>query len=225
MAKNSPSYDDEIDILDLVLVFFSHKWKFILLGLLGLILALPYTYQLEPRYETKFKIQLNHPLYDHNKLIRSSNIQELLNKSELNPNLLPNYNFNKKRNIFVVVTEERDVRPMVTEIFVSALKNGLSDLKMMAKNLTGYENKPIILNNNNNLNWTNENIARLDLDETVKDFKISFSKTKTLNPSPLRHGAIGLFIGLVLAFCWMIASISIRQIALKKQGTVSSKLK
>jgi len=222
MPKNSPRYDDEIDLIDLILLFFSHKGKFILLGLLGLILGLAYTYQLEPRYETQFKIQLNHIFFDDASLMKSSNIQELLNKSKLNPKLFPNYTYDKKNDLFLVVTEERDVQPMVTETLVSGLKNTLSNLKTIAASLKGFDNRPVILENNNNLSWTNEDVARLDLDEVVKNLKVSFSETKLLNPSPLRHGAVGLLIGLVLALCWMITSITIRQIALKKTGNRKS---
>ena len=63
MANNTRSYDDEIDLIELVQVFLSHKTKYIVLGIIGLILGLVYTFQHEPRFETQFKVHVGHPAF------------------------------------------------------------------------------------------------------------------------------------------------------------------
>jgi hypothetical protein len=62
---------------------------------------------------------------------------------------------------------------------------------------------------------TNSDIANLDGAEVVESLAVSFSKPKTLYPDPLKHGVIGLCLGLVLGFMWMVLAILVRQ--LKKQ--------
>jgi hypothetical protein len=72
----------------------------------------------------------------------------------------------------------------------------------------------VILNNNNNLTWTNQDIAKLNPDQVAQSLKMSFSNPKALYPKPLKHG-VGLFIGLVLAFMWMMVSLLIGQVRQK----------
>ena len=117
MAKNTPNCDDEIDLIELIEVFLTHKTKFVLLGTVGLLLGLGYSYQHEPRYETQFKVVIGYPAFTTNNLIDSTSIQALLNTSELNRGKLPNYSYNKKKNVFVVVTKGGEVQNMVTETF------------------------------------------------------------------------------------------------------------
>ena len=65
MAKNTPISDDEIDLIELIEVFLTHKAKFIILGIVGLGLGLAYTLLHEPRYETEFKINIGHPAFSN----------------------------------------------------------------------------------------------------------------------------------------------------------------
>ena len=217
MAKNTPSYDDEIDLIELVQVFLTHKTKYILLGLVGLILALVYTFQHEPRFETQFKVHVGHPTFTNVFLIQSSAVQELLNASELNQNILPRYQFNQKTGLFTVTTEAQAATEVVTEVFTEALRQNLMQLKQVAESFKGFDNKPVILNNdnNNNISWTNQDIAKLNIEPVVQSLTIIFSEPKTLYPQPLKHGVIGIFVGLVLAFVWMLAALIIRQLKSK----------
>lgn len=208
MAKNTPAFDDEIDLIELVQVFITHKVKYILLGLVGLILGLLYTFQLEPRFETQFKIHIGHPAFSNKFLTGSSSMQVLLDESELNKKNLPNYSFNTKTELFTVVTSTEGAPQVVSEVFTNAMQQEVEKLKGIASSFEGFDNKPVILNNNNNnnnnLTWTNKDIAKLNIDQVVQSLKVSFSDTKVLYPNPLKHGVVGLFIGLVLAFVWMI---------------------
>ena len=223
MAKTTPTSDDEIDLIELIEVFIKHKGKFIILGIVGLGLGLAYTFQHEPRFETDFKVNVGHPAFSNSFLINSAGVQEILNKSELNKKTLPNYSYNKKTHLFKVITKTDDVSQGVTDLFTEALMQELDTLKMIAGSFEGFDDKPVILNNNNNnrtsnsnnLTWTNQDIAKLNPEQVAQSFKVIFSEPEVLYPKPLKHGVIGIFIGLVLAFFWMMADILMRQLKKK----------
>ena len=219
MAKNTPAFDDEIDLIELVQVFITHKTKYVLLGLVGLALGVVFTFQHEPRFETEFKVHVGHPAFSNQFLTRSSAVQALLDEGELNKKNLPHYSFNKKTELFTVVTSIEDAPQIVSELFSNAMQQEVATLKGIANGFEGFDNKPVILNNNNdnnnNLTWTNKDIAKLNNDQVTQSLKVSFGAPKALYPNPIKHGVIGLFIGLVLAFMWMMASILIAQVRQK----------
>jgi len=221
MAKTTPISDDEIDLIELIQIFLTHKGKFIILGIVGLSLGLAYTFQHEPRYETDFKVIVGHPAFSSSFLINSAGVQEILNTSELNKKTLPNYSFNKKTQLFKVTTKTDDSSQGVTDLFTEAMMQELDNLKKIAGSFQGFDSNQVILNNNNNndnnnnLTWTNQDIAKLNPEQIAQKIKVSFGEPKVLYPKPLKHGVIGIFIGLVLAFFWMMADILVRQLKKK----------
>ena len=217
MAKNTRSYDDELDLIELVQVFITHKTKYILLGFVGLILGVAFTFQHEPRFETQFKVHVGHQTFTNGFLTESSAVQELLNASELNQNILPHYQFNRKTGLFTVTTEVEAATEVVNEVFNGAMRQELMQLKQVAGSFEGFGTKTVILNNNNNVTWTNQDMAKLNPDQVIQSLKISFSEPKVLYPKPLKHGVIGIFIGLVLGFVWMMSVIVIRELSRQKK--------
>lgn len=220
MAKVPQKFDDEIDLIELIRIFLNHKSKYILLGLLGFLLGLGFTYHHEPRYKTTFKYYIGHPIFTYNTLLNSEKLQELLNTSAVNNNYLPNYHFNKKSKIFTVITTKDNIKEEVTEILKQALVFEIDQVKRLAQNLESFDNKQEIFSINNNITWTNQDIAKIDADEVVKSLKLSFGKTQALYPKPVKHSVIGIFIGLLLAFGWMLFMI-IRSNMLKQSRTES----
>ena len=159
--------------------FLTHKIKYILLGLIGLILGLVNTFQHEPRFETVFKVHIGHPALTHYFLIYSSHIQEQLNTSELNPHQLPSYSFDNKTEVFTIISEESETSEAVTQMITEAMENELIQLKEIASYFEGFDNKPVILNNNNNnnnysnnLTWTNKDIAKLNQDQVLESLNL-----------------------------------------------------
>lgn len=216
MAKNTSTNDDEIDLIELIQVFLTHKAKFIILGIVGLGLGLAYTLQQEQRFETDFKVIVGHPAFSNNFLINSAGMQEILNTSELNKKIIPSYSFNKKTQLFNVTTKTDDVSQKVTDLFTEALMQELDTLKRIAGSFEGFDSNQVILNNNNNtLTWTNKDIAKLNPEQVAQSVKVSFGEPKVLYPKPLKHGVIGIFIGLVFAFFWMLSALIIRQLKSK----------
>jgi len=112
------------------------------------------------------------------------------------------------------VTSAEDAPLIVGEVFTSAMQQEVATLSGIATSFEGFDNKPVIINNNN-LTCTNKDIAKLNPDEVTQSLKVSFGAPKALYPNPIKHGVIGLFIGLVLAFMWMMASILIAQVRQK----------
>ena len=215
MAKTTPSSGDEINLIEIIEVFLTHKTKFILLGVVGLLLGLGYSYQHEPRYETQFKLVVQHPAFTTNELINSTSIQELINTSELNRDKLPNYSYNKRKKVFVVVTKGGEVQNMVTETFENALKEQVVKIKQQAQDFKGFENNQVIINHKTGLQFNNQDLAKLNSDQVMNSFNLSFGSPKALYPKPLKHGVIGIFVGLILAFLWMMADILMRQLKKK----------
>ena len=216
MAKNTSTSEDEIDLIELIEVFLTHKTKFIILGIVGLSLGLAYTFQLEPRYETDFKVIVGHPAFSNDFLINSAAMQDILNISELNKKIIPHYSFNKKTQLFNVTTTTDDVSQGVTDLLTEALMQELDSLKRIAGSFEGFDSKQVILNNNNNLTWTNQDIAKLNPEQVAQSVRVSFSEPKVLFPNPKKYGVIGIFMGLVLAFLWMMADILVRQLKKNK---------
>ena len=218
MAKNTPISDDEINLIELIEVFLTHKIKYIALGIVGLSLGLVYTFQQEQHFETTFKVNNGHPAFSNDFLINSAGVQEILNISELNKEIIPHFSFNKKTQLFNVITKTDDVSQEITDLLTEALIQELGNLKRIAGSFEGFDDKSVILNNNNygsNLTWTNADIAAINVEQVAGAFKVSFSKPKILYPDPLKYGAIGVFFGLVLAFFLMMADILMRQLKKK----------
>ena len=81
MAREGKDFDDEIDLVALVLLFWGYRGKFAALGIAGLILGLAFTYQHAPRYATDFKVALGHPIYSEALLVGSTGMQRLLDET------------------------------------------------------------------------------------------------------------------------------------------------
>ena len=181
------------------------------------MLGLVFTFQHEPHFETEFKVHVGHPAFSNQFLIGSSAVQALLNESELNKKKLPHFNFNKKTELFTVKTATEVASQVVNEVFTNAIEQEVAKLKAIASSFEGFDNKPVILNNNNNLTWTNQDMAKINTDQVIQSLKVSFSDPKTLYPQPLKHGLVGLLIGLALAFGWMMCVIITRELSRHKK--------
>lgn len=189
-----------------------------MLGLLGFLLGILFTFLHEKRFASNFKVVLGHPAYNESVLIGSSVIKEALNYSELNPKVMPNLSFKKKLEIFEVMTENENISEIINSLFERALQQEINTIKANAQVYAGYDDHQIIFNNNDNdkiIFWANKDIAQIDTDEVMESLSITYGVTETIYPDPILHGVIGLFAGLVLALGWMMLAI-VRSALLKK---------
>ena len=104
---------------------------------------------------------------------------------------------------------------MVTETFKNALKEQVVKIKQQAQEFEGYDKNTFILQNTTGLQFNNQDLAKLNYDQVMSLFNLSFGSPKVLSPNPQKYGVIGIFIGLVLAFLWMMADILVRQLKKK----------
>lgn len=218
MAKTAPSYDDEIDLIELIQVFLAHKTKFILLGVVGLALGLVFTFSMKPLFEVNFKIAFDHPIFSVGQLINSAGVQRLLNDSELNEGLHPHYSYNKKKQTFTTISETDEISSVVEDTFRKLAETYINNYLRATEKFTleGSNQSYIVdLNKYPNILLDKDNIANISAEDILKNFSISFSKIKPTYPKPLKHGVIGIFVGLVLAFLWMLTAILMRQLKKK----------
>ena len=214
MAK--PSMDDDIDLIEMIQIFWQHRIKFIVMGLLGLILGLSFTYSHEPVFSTVFKFSLGHPIVNDSILTNSRELQSRLNDSELNKDKLPHYSLNKKTKTYRVKSNTAEIQTPVQQILRTALTNELNRIKTIAASIKGYSGNQVIINANkeSTIKFSNQDIANLNTDDVLDSLVINFSNSKLIYPNPFKHGLIGVFIGLILGFVWMILTILIGKLNL-----------
>jgi hypothetical protein len=210
MAK--PSMDDEIDLIELIQIFWQHRIKFIVMGLLGLILGLSLSFTHEPEYTTDFSFTLGHPLLKNKVLAESALLQKTLNDSNLNPGILPNYSYHEKTQTYTVRSNTTDIQATVEPLLIESLTQELKQIKLVAGKVQGSAGKQVIIINNKNnkeglVNFTNADLANLSAQDVLSSLHVSFSPTKALYPHPFKHGLIGIFIGVVVGFVWMVLAI------------------
>lgn len=214
MAKVAPQYDDEIDLIELIQVFWAHRLKYFILGILGLVLGLVYTHQHTPIYSINLKVHVGHPAFTTDTLINSSGFQTILNACEVSGQM-PCYQFNKKtRVISVNHLKSEDLIDLISSQLSAALLKEADMIIQAAQQFKGQSQSVTIINNNNNNNisWTNQDLAQLNAGDVVKTLTISFGNTAALYPNPIKHGTIGMFIGLFVSFLWMLGCILIGQL-------------
>ncbi len=69
-----------------------------------------------------------------------------------------------------MISVTSDVSQVVTQVINDAMQQELIQLKEVADSFEGFDNKPVILNNNN-LTWTNKDIAKLKPDQVFANIK------------------------------------------------------
>ena len=214
MAKMVPQFDDEIDLIELIQAFWEHWLKYFILGIIGLILGLIYTHQHMPIYTINFKAHISHPVFTTNTLLNSSQFQAMLSACELNGQM-PCYSLNPKTMVMSVTHKQsEELINMISSELSTALFKEVDMIIQIAQQFEGQAKSATIINNNynNNILWTNQDLAQLNPDDVVKTLSLSFGNTKALFPNERKHGVIGILIGLTLAFVWMLAVIVIRQL-------------
>lgn len=204
--------NDEINLFDIINVIIKHKKKY-LIGLVGLTLGLIFTYTHQPLYSTLFKITVAHPVMKTEIFLKSANMQSMLNDYQLNEGKLPNFSLHKKSQIFTVMSKNNNVKSLVESKITEILRKELIQLRESAKYMS--QNNITFVNKNTNnatIFFSNEDYSTLDIDNVLQSIKINYSQTRYLYPNPIKHGIIGLFIGLFLAFIWMLMSIVFNKI-------------
>ena len=203
--------NDEIGLFDIINTLIKHKKKYFI-GLVGLALGLIYTHSNQPQYSTLFKLTVAHPIMKTKTLLESAHMQSMLNEYELNKSKLPHFSLHKKSQLFTVISRNNNnVKSLVESKISEILRQELIQLKETAKKMNQNDTTYKIVNNKTII-WSNEDYATLDIDDVLQTIKINYSATRSLYPDPIKHGMLGLIIGLFLAFIWMLISIVFKEI-------------
>jgi hypothetical protein len=217
MVKHKEQYDDDIDFLELFLIFWKYKITLASLTVIGLILGLAFTYEQVPRYKTEFNVIVGHPAYNDSLLLSSPDIQSLFSQAQLNPAKMPRVTMHKKKTntiTFQVESFNPDEHEEIRMRFKGFIAKELELQKSFALIKTAKDsyNKSnlIILNERSQFIGsllTSEIIAEIPVDDILREFQVIFGGTKTVQPNPRRYGIFGMFAGLLLAGCWIGLSL------------------
>lgn len=209
MVKHKEQNSDYIDLMEIFLAFWKYKITLVSLVVVGIILGLAFTYQQEPIYETKFTISLDHPSFNHSLLMSSQGLQNLLTQTELNPGKMPRIvartNKNTGKATFQVRSHNPDVHEEMRVIFKQIIATQLQFLKdsdLLEKQIIS---KNIIISEFTSL-IPYFAIKKISVENVLKEFKIIFGPTITVQPNPIKYGILGMFAGLLLVGCWMMLS-------------------
>ena len=204
MRKYKNHIDNDLDIVKLINKFFQvlskNIKKIFLFGIVGFLCGVLVTYFKTPQYKTAFKVHIGHPAFDEEILFQSSELQTILNDSELNYSKLPKLTFNPRTKIFTIYSKysnEPDIQHKVISILNNSLTNELNNLKEKTSGFKGIANIMVI--SKKNLVWLGEAITNLNNDQIIQTLKISFGETKVIHPRPLKYGIIFLVLGVFLS--------------------------
>ena len=220
MTKHEKNSEDEIDLITICLSLWEHKFKFIFMGAVGIIVGLVFTFQQGSRYTTDFMVIVGHPAYKPALLHESTGMQNILIRGKLSPNELPRFTYRKNKQnkgMFQVVTNNKNVKgptyARIKEIITEALQQQ-RDFALIAKS---YNPSQVILNEDTGIIMPNRVIAEIPVSDILENFQINFGETQQVLPNPLKHGIIGMTIGLFLGACWMIVSLITQAFRLLKK--------
>ena len=230
MVKHKEQYNDDIDLLELFLIFWKYKVTFASMMVIGLILGLAYSNQKITYYMTNFQVFVGHSAYDDSLLMNSGELNSLLSIGELHPDTMPRYSSKLNKQTRIVTFEIKSLNPYIetetkkrfTKIITKALEQqkywaGLED-KKTEKVRAGEK---IMFVNPGPQSWqprrkiSDHIIKEVPIDDILNQMKVNFGPTIKIIPNHTKFGFFGMFAGLLLALCWMALSLFYRAIQKK----------
>ena len=223
MVKETKLDDVEINLIEIIRIFWSHKYKYLIMGVVGIIISLVYLNENKITFTTTFKPSLSHPFVSIDLLYETQEIKQLINNSELNQSKLPYYKFIPKTRIFRVTSEYKINQDEVKSLLSDALRNELQKYKTLAiekktpdevisanSKYKAFVNGMIFqrqVGNRKPMNFvtTNQDIAKMNIDDVINSLEVSFGAP--IEVKPPKKWIFGFFAGLILAFFWMLGSI------------------
>jgi len=215
MVQHKKQHDDEIDLIELFLIFWKHKIVFASLMVIGLVLGLAISSQKTNVYMTKFHVVLGHPGYDSSMLMFSTDFQTLLRHHSLYPNELPSIRHitheTTKNSAFEVKSSSPDVQEEIKMNFTEMIAKELERQKYMAE-ISKKAKMTYIRDSNNRMSdrvfisGLTEYISQTPTTEILKELRIVFGPTIKIQPNVFKYGFYGIFVGLFFSMCWIALS-------------------
>ena len=215
MLKNKKQNEDDIQLIELFMIFWKYKITFALLMVIGLILGVAFSYQQVTRYETLFNVILGHPAYKDSLLLSSSNFQNLLSERELNPRKMPRLSIQKSNTEGMVTLKIESLSPLNHEEIRMKFKKIIAAELEQQKSYAFIEmdkTKNFFVRGELSSSLPASVLSTIPVDEILRKYSINFSSSQKVGPNPIKYGILGMSVGLLLAGCWMVLSLFFRAI-------------
>lgn len=212
MNQLSPNDSKEVNISTLLQIFKANKFKYLFLIFITISISLTYTFFQKEQYKINFMVDLEHPIIQETTFdcinCSISFIRELISIGKLNEKSYPRYVFNTKSKIFTVISHNQDLKQEVQRELEQRLRVKIKNIKNVAIKMQNQEtiNYYRTEKSTNIPLWTNKDIASLDVDHVLEFLKISFGPLEIIHPRPIKHGLIGLLLGLFFVIVLIILS-------------------
>jgi len=201
--------DDNFGLIEITASLLKNKNLAAMFILSGAIIALLFTFSIQPTKSVRFSITYGPTLVDDDMMIKTKYIGELLTKSKLKNSTLPHLRNTRGEFIYKDVFIDKD-------LIRKNVKNSLNhDLK---KILAGAKRNPVLNNSSPSRIFSSTKLLLLsqviddDYIELVdKSIAISFSDIKNVYPRPFFHSIVGGILGFLFFFLFIGLSFIYRE--------------
>ncbi len=172
-----------------------------------------YTLKHEPRYQTSFTVNIDHPLISKD-FVMTSDVRELISSSEMFgiENISPHLSYSQATKRFTITSNTKEIHNDVETLFKISFEARIKDLIKTANNVkidqidllsdTGKNFAPsmlLLLIEKKELNDVKN--------EAMRSLKFNFGPTITFHPKVKKYGFIGVILGLFAGILMVIVSI------------------
>ena len=219
---NNKVSNDEINLIDLIVILIKKKLLLLMYSITGLIIGVAYTLIHEPRYQTAFTVEMEHPLISKN-FVRTSEVKELIASSEMFgvDGVSPHLSYSASTKKFTITTNNKDIKIIVESLFIDSIKARMEGLIKTARIIksdqidflsdVGKKFSPdmlLLLIEDGKLNEVSN--------EALDNLKFNYGPTITHHPKVKKYGLIGLILGLFAGILMIILSMLFDSIKLRQ---------
>ena len=215
-AGRAELIDDEIDLIDLLLTLWSHRAKFFLGGVIGLMLGLAYGFNQPAEYETQLKINSTHPIINPSVINNTSEISRWLAETDFDHDSKTKLTYSPKEDVYTLISPDKEGSKALIKKFTAALTGYAENIKKIALTVNGLNSNLLITDSSKIISWTNQDIANLDTQAVIDAFTFTFGPTEQAMPRPVKYGGLGIFFGIIFGFAWMIINTLATQLKKKR---------
>ena len=210
---NNREANDEINLIDLIVLLLKRKILLVTFTILGLIIGVAYTLIHEPRYQTAFTVEMDHPLI-HKDFVITSEVKQLIASSQMYgiEGITPHLLYSPSTGKFKITTNNREIQKTVESLFTDSIKLRIKDLIKTARIVNSDQ---IDFLSDANENFSPDMLLFLIGDEKLNEvanealgsLKFNYGPTITHHPKERKYGLIGLVIGLIAGILMVILSM------------------
>ena len=215
---NNKDSNDEINLIDLIVILIKKKLLLLIYAITGLIIGVAHTLTQEPRYQTAFTVEMEHPLMSKNFVI-TSEVKELIASSEMFgvEGVSPHLSYSESTRKFTITTNNRNIKKIVENLFINSIQARMESLIRTAAVIKSDQ-----------IDFQGEVGDKFSLDmlmlliedgklsevsnEALENLKFNYGPTITHHPKVRKYGVVGLILGLFAGILMVILSMLIDSI-------------